>query len=156
MSNAIKIRSAGMLAPSIGELIPSEWRSGLGKAWSLGPHTEAVKHRAAEVLDALSRFGHPADETLVRSWFAPIGAAVCNPKTGSDVDGYMSALMLTLDGVPAGAFTIATQRQLLRQSNHWPSCSEVYAVVAPAASRIWDDIEGLRRMVAAPTKQEVA
>jgi hypothetical protein len=62
--------------------------------------------------------------------------------------------MLAMDGLPIGAFTEATQRDLIRRSTHWPSAAEVYAVVAPAALQIWEDVAALQRMVAAPTKGE--
>jgi hypothetical protein len=62
--------------------------------------------------------------------------------------------MLVRDGLPSGAFTAATQRDLLRRGTHWPAAAEVYAVVAPAAGRIWEDVAGLQRVIAAPTKTE--
>jgi hypothetical protein len=59
-----------------------------------------------------------------------------------------------LDDLPAGAFTAATQRELLRRCTHWPAASEAYAVVAPAAGCIWEDVAALQRVIAAPTKVE--
>lgn len=80
--------------------------------------------------------------------------AVTNPKPAEQITAYLAALMLALDGLPAGAFTEATQRDLLRRCTHWPSAAEVYAVVSPAAARIWEDTAGLHRIIAAPTKPE--
>jgi hypothetical protein len=58
-----------------------------------------------------------------------------------------------LEPPACGAFTEATQRDLLHHCTHWPA-AEVYAVLAPAAARIIEDVAGLKRIVAAPVKTE--
>jgi hypothetical protein len=62
--------------------------------------------------------------------------------------------LLALDGLPIGAFTETTQRDLLRRCTHWPAAAEVYAVVSPDAWRIREEIAGLQRIIAAGTKAE--
>ena len=79
---------------------------------------------------------------------------VSNPKPENETTAFLAALMLALDGLPAGAFTEATQCDLLRSCTHWPAAAEVYAVVSPAAGRIWEDIAGLQRVIGAKTKTE--
>jgi hypothetical protein len=65
-------------------------------------------------------------------------------------------VLLALSVVPFGAFTEVSQRDVLRRCTHWPAAAEVYAVVAPDAGRIRDDIAGLKRILAAPLKTENA
>lgn len=143
-----------MLSPPVPDAIPPHWVGRLGSVWSLGPHTAAVKRQAELVLEQIAPFGNPVSETEVRAWFAPIVLTVANPRPAEQIDAYIAALMLALAGVPAGAFTEATQRDLLRSCTHWPSAAEVYAVVSEAAYRIRENIAGLQRIIAAKTKTE--
>jgi hypothetical protein len=143
-----------LLSPPVPDVIPPHWASRIGTVWSLGPHTIADKQRAEAALEQIAPFGDSVSEALVRAWFAPIALTATNPRPAEQTDSYIAALMLALDGVPVGAFTDATQRDLLRSCTHWPAAAEVYAVVSPAAGRIWEDIAGLRRIIAAPIKME--
>jgi hypothetical protein len=147
-------RVQSMLSPPVPDVIPPHWVARIGSVWSLGPHPAAVKRQAETALAQIEPFGEPVSEALVRAWFAPIGLTVTNPRPAEQTDPYIAALMLALAGVPVGAFTEATQRDLLRSCTHWPAAAEVYAVVSPAAGRIWEDIAGLQRIIAAPTKAE--
>jgi hypothetical protein len=106
------------------------------------------------VLEQIAPFSEQVSEELVRAWFGPIVLTVANPRPAEQIDPYIAALMLALDGLPVRAFTEATQRDLLRRCTHWPAAAEVYAVVSPAAKRIWEDVAGLQRIIAAPTKTE--
>jgi hypothetical protein len=154
MSNLPARRRPTMLSPPVPAVIPANWLDRIGTVWSLGPHPVAVKNQARAVLEQIAPFSEQVGEELVRAWVTPIIASVSNPRPKDQSAAWFQALMLALDGLPVGAFTEATQRDLLRRCTHWPSAAEVYAVVAPAAARIWDDIAGLQRIIAAPTKME--
>jgi hypothetical protein len=82
--------------------------------------------------------------------------SICNPKPEEETDACMAVLLLALSGVPFGAFTAATQRDLLGRCTDRPSAADVYAVLAPVAVRIRYGIAGLKRVIAAPTKEEAA
>jgi hypothetical protein len=106
------------------------------------------------VLERIAPFSESVTEEVVRVWIAPVIASVSNPRPKDQSAAWFAALMLALRGVPVGAFTEATQCDLLRACTHWPAAAEVYAVVSPAAGRIWEDTAGLQRIIAAPTKTE--
>jgi hypothetical protein len=154
MSNVPARRRPSMLSPPVPALIPVQWAEKINTVWSLGPHPVATKNQAREVLERIAPFSEPVAEDLVQAWIAPVIASVSNPRPKDEAAAWFAALMLALDGLPCGAFTEATQRDLLRRCTHWPSTAEVYAVVADATGRIWEDIAGLRRVIAAPTKSE--
>jgi hypothetical protein len=143
-----------MLLPPYPAVNPADRLDRIGTALSLGPHSIAVKNQARAVLGRIAPFSELVTEELVQAWVAPVVASVSNPRPKEQSAAWFQALMLALDGLPMGAFTEATQRDLLRRCTHWPAVAEVYAVLAPAAARIFDDITGLQRIIAAPTKTE--
>jgi hypothetical protein len=120
-----------VLSLPVPAVIPPDWIERIGTVWSLGLHTVAVKQRAEAALEQIAPFGEQVSEALVRAWFAPITLTATNPRPAEQIDGHIAALMLALDGVPLGAFTEATQRDLLRRCTHWPAAAEVYAVLDP-------------------------
>jgi hypothetical protein len=143
-----------MLSPPVPDVIPPKWLDLMGTAWSLGPHPAGVKLQARQVLQQIAPFSEEAGEGMIRMWIAPVIASVSNPRPKEEAAAWFSALLLALDGMPIGAFTEATQRDLLRRCTHWPAAAEVYAVVSPTAARIAESIAGLQRMIIAPTKTE--
>jgi hypothetical protein len=154
MSNMPARRRPSMLSPPFPTVIPADWIDRIGTTWSLGPHPVTVKNQARAILERLAPFSEAVSEETVQAWIAPVIASVSNPRPKDEAAAWFQALMLALDGLPVGAFTEATQRDLLRSCTHWPAAAEVYAVVSPAAGRIWEDIAGLRRIIAAPIKME--
>lgn len=115
----------------------ADWTDLIGTTWSLGPHPVAVRTQARAILVHLAPFSEAVSEETVRAWIAPITASVANPWRKDQAAAWFAALMMVLDGLPVGAFTEATQRDLLRRGTHWPSAAEVYAVLRRPVRASW-------------------
>lgn len=153
--NAIAKRPPVSLPPEIPDIVPTRVAELMVTAWSMGPHPAKLQADARRWLEALQPYAEPITEPVLRAWMLPLSAVAVNPpQTVQTANAWFTAAMLAVRGLPVGAFSEVTQRELLRTCSHWPSAAEVYAVVRNDAARIKMNVDGLKRVIAAPTRDQ--
>ena len=152
--NAISKRQPTVtLPPSIPVVVPPRVAGLMHTSWSIGPHPADLQAAAGRWLDTLRPYAEPITEPVLRAWMLPLAAVAVNPpQTQQAGNAWFTATMIAVKGLPIGAFSEATQRELLRRCSHWPSAAEVYTVVREDAARVRLEVEALERIVAAPTR----
>ena len=152
MSNEIVLQN-GVPAPS--EIVKPALRERFETDWEFGPHSPEVKQALQAVHDRLLPWSRPAPEQVVRAWVAPLIDAIRPDLDPDRLEAWFRALLIAVGHLEVGAFGPQTQREVLTRCHFWPTPAHVYDIVAPAAVRIRRDMAGLRRALAAPTKELV-
>lgn len=107
-------------------------------------YSPAIRQAAREALVKLEPFERPVSEQILREWVAPIPLVVRNEKTPEALAGWFSGLLLAVDGMPCGAFTLRNQRDALQTFKFFPSVSDICDILSPTSARIRQQMQALR------------
>ena len=119
------------------------WFNERNRGFPMPAVTPALRFEAQSLIGLVRAAAEPKAQGAIRSWLAPINAAVARPLDKTDCMRRIAVIAEALADLPGACFTVATRALVMRSYNWWPSAAEIAVTLAARAEAVRDALRAM-------------